>query len=226
VPSNFRAKGSAYRAMVKNLPMSASWQDLKVTHLSFSVSTQQRHLSDTYHALASLFLHFQGVCTPYLLNLLVLVQSFAARCLCACFPDVYMPCLSRGIVEDHNALLLCLSQNSSDGVPPWQDHFRKVCTPNYVNVFRDRGGVLGVVEFDSPEDLARAIRKLDDTEFRNPFERAYIRVVDDSDATKGGGGGRGRSRSRSRHAPAPSMKLACCNISNRCGTKVRLRIIC
>lgn len=77
----------------------------------------------------------------------------------------------------------------------WQDHFRKVCTPNYVNVFRDRGGVLGVVEFDSPEDLARAIRKLDDTEFRNPFERAYIRVVDDSDATKGGGA-RGRSRSR------------------------------
>ena len=96
---------------------------------------------------------------------------------------------------------------NSDGVPARQDHFRKVCTPNYVNVFRDRGGVLGVVEFDSPEDLARAIRKLDDTEFRNPFERAYIRVVDDSDATKGGGGGRGRSRSRSRHAPAPSMKV-------------------
>ena len=76
-----------------------------------------------------------------------------------------------------------------------QDHFRKVCTPNYVNVFRDRGGVIGVVEFDTPEDLARAIRKLDDTEFRNPFERAYVRVYDDSDAKKGGGG-RGRSRSR------------------------------
>ncbi len=39
-----------------------------------------------------------------------------------------------------------------------QDHFRKVCTPNYVNVFRDRGGVIGVVEFDTPEDLARAVR--------------------------------------------------------------------
>ena len=68
-----------------------------------------------------------------------------------------------------------------------QDHFRKVCTPNYVNVFRDRGGVIGVVEFDTPEDLARAIRKLDDTEFRNPFERAYIRVHDDSDNKRGGG---------------------------------------
>lgn len=82
-----------------------------------------------------------------------------------------------------------------------QDHFRKVCTPNYVNVFRDRGGVLGVVEFDTPEDLARAIRKLDDTEFRNPFERAYIRVVDDSD-DKRNHGKRSRSRSRSRRAPA------------------------
>ena len=62
-----------------------------------------------------------------------------------------------------------------------------MCTPNYVNVFRDRGGVIGVVEFDTPEDLARAIRKLDDTEFRNPFERAYIRVHDDSDNKRGGG---------------------------------------
>lgn len=62
-----------------------------------------------------------------------------------------------------------------------------MCTPNYVNVFRDRGGVIGVVEFDTPEDLARAIRKLDDTEFRNPFERAYIRVHDDSDTKRGGG---------------------------------------
>jgi arginine/serine-rich splicing factor 1/9 len=77
-----------------------------------------------------------------------------------------------------------------------QDHFRKVCTPNYVNVFRDRGGVIGVVEFDSPEDLSRAIRKLDDTEFRNPFERAYIRVHDDSDAKKARGYSRSRSRSR------------------------------
>lgn len=81
-----------------------------------------------------------------------------------------------------------------------QDHFRKVCTPNYVNVFRDRGGVLGVVEFDTADDLARAIRKLDDTEFRNPFERGYIRVIDDSDASKGGGRARSRSRSRSRCA--------------------------
>ena len=29
-PPNYRTKGSAFRVLVKNLPMSASWQDLKV----------------------------------------------------------------------------------------------------------------------------------------------------------------------------------------------------
>ena len=75
-----------------------------------------------------------------------------------------------------------------------QDHFRKVVKPSFTNVVRDRGGVLGIVEFDNQDDLDRAIRKLDDTEFRNPFDRAYIRIRDDSDD-------RGRSRSRS-YSPA------------------------
>lgn len=65
VPSNFRAKGSAYRAMVKNLPMSASWQDLKVTRPSLSVSTPNR---DTYPTpimpLPPCFFTSKG-CTPY-----------------------------------------------------------------------------------------------------------------------------------------------------------------
>lgn len=80
-----------------------------------------------------------------------------------------------------------------------QDHFRKVVKPSYTNVFRDRGGVIGVVEFDSRDDMKRAIRKLDDTEFKNPFEKAYVRVIDDSDGGGGGGGGSrgGRSVSRS-----------------------------
>ena len=71
-----------------------------------------------------------------------------------------------------------------------QDHFRVIVKPAYTNVYRERGGVLGVVEFDTREDLERAIRKLDDTEFKNPFDRAFIRVIDESDD-------RGRSRSRS-----------------------------
>ena len=39
-----------------------------------------------------------------------------------------------------------------------QDHFRQVVKPSYTNVFRERNGVLGVVEFDTREDLNRAIR--------------------------------------------------------------------
>lgn len=77
-----------------------------------------------------------------------------------------------------------------------QDHFRKVVKPAYTNVYRDRGGLVGVVEFENQEDLDLAIRKLDDTEFRNPFERSYIRIKDESDHRARGG----RSRSRSRQA--------------------------
>ena len=49
---------------------------------------------------------------------------------------------------------------SAKSLPPvcLQDHFRQVVKPSYTNVFRERNGVLGVVEFDTREDLDRAIR--------------------------------------------------------------------
>lgn len=77
-----------------------------------------------------------------------------------------------------------------------QDHFRKIVTPSFTNVFRDRGSIVGVVEFETRDDLDRAIRKLDDTEFKNPFDRAYIRLVDDSDSRRSRSYSRSRSRSR------------------------------
>lgn len=42
-----------------------------------------------------------------------------------------------------------------------QDHFRKSRKPSYTNVFHDRGGVVGVVEFETKEDLKAAIHDLD-----------------------------------------------------------------
>ena len=42
-----------------------------------------------------------------------------------------------------------------------QDHFRKSRKPSYTNVFHDRDGVVGVVEFDTREDLKTAIADLD-----------------------------------------------------------------
>ena len=62
-------------------------------------------------------------------------------------------------------------------------------------MFSDRHGMMGIVDYATKEDLKYALRKLDDTEFRNPFEKCYIRVKED---TRGGEGSRGRDRSRDR----------------------------
>jgi len=52
-----------------------------------------------------------------------------------------------------------------------RDHFRKEVKPSYVNVVPGRWDALGEVEFDTSEDMERAIRKLDKTDFSNPFDR-------------------------------------------------------
>ncbi len=39
-------------------------------------------------------------------------------------------------------------------------------------VFRDRGDkMMGIVDFATKDDMKYALRKLDDTEFKNPFDR-------------------------------------------------------
>ncbi|XP_068634117.1 serine/arginine-rich splicing factor SR34A isoform X2 [Aristolochia californica] len=78
----------------------------------------------------------------------------------------------------------------------WQDlkdHMRKAGDVCFAQVFRDGDGTMGVVDYTNYEDMKYAIRKLDDSEFRNPFSRAYIRVKADE-----GSPSRSRSRSRSR----------------------------
>ncbi|KAI4301756.1 hypothetical protein L6164_035003 [Bauhinia variegata] len=68
------------------------------------------------------------------------------------------------------------------GLPPsasWQDlkdHMRKAGDVRFSQVFRERGGMMGIVDYTNYEDMKYAIRKLDDSEFRNAFSRAYIRV--------------------------------------------------
>ncbi|VVA90578.1 unnamed protein product [Arabis nemorensis] len=67
------------------------------------------------------------------------------------------------------------------GLPPsasWQDlkdHMRKAGDVVFSDVFRDRGGLSGVVDYSNYDDMKYAIRKLNDSEFRNAFSRAYIR---------------------------------------------------
>ncbi|KAG6746563.1 hypothetical protein POTOM_048915 [Populus tomentosa] len=66
----------------------------------------------------------------------------------------------------------------------WQDlkdHMRKAGDVCFAEVSRDSDGTFGVVDYTNHEDMKYAvscfIRKLDDTEFRNPWARAYIRVT-------------------------------------------------
>ncbi|KAL2645022.1 hypothetical protein R1flu_012609 [Riccia fluitans] len=78
----------------------------------------------------------------------------------------------------------------------WQDlkdHMRRAGDVCFAQVFRDGNGTMGIVDFTNYDDMKYAIRKLDDSEFRNPFSRSFIRVKED----KGYGLRRSLSRSRS-----------------------------
>ncbi|OMO79936.1 hypothetical protein CCACVL1_13289 [Corchorus capsularis] len=80
----------------------------------------------------------------------------------------------------------------------WQDlkdHMRKAGDVCFAEVYKDGDGAMGIVDYTNYDDMKYAIRKLDDSEFRNPFARAYIRVKSYEGSPRGG---RSRSRSRSR----------------------------
>ncbi|GER47288.1 arginine/serine-rich splicing factor [Striga asiatica] len=78
----------------------------------------------------------------------------------------------------------------------WQDlkdHMRKAGDVCFAEVSRDSEGTYGLVDYTNYEDMKYAIRKLDDSEFRNPWTRTYIRVKEFK-----GTPSRSRSRSLSR----------------------------
>ncbi|KAG6647870.1 serine/arginine-rich-splicing factor SR34-like isoform X3 [Carya illinoinensis] len=96
------------------------------------------------------------------------------------------------------------------GLPPsasWQDlkdHMRQAGDVCFSQVFRENG-TTGVVDYTNYEDMKYAVKKLDDSEFRNAFSKAYVRVKEyDSkrDASRSPSRGqsysRGKSYSRSR----------------------------
>ncbi|KAJ7545710.1 hypothetical protein O6H91_08G006300 [Diphasiastrum complanatum] len=64
----------------------------------------------------------------------------------------------------------------------WQDlkdHMRRAGDVCFAQVFREHHGATGIVEYTNYDDMEYAIRKLDDSEFRNPYSRCYIRVRED-----------------------------------------------
>lgn len=99
--------------------------------------------------------------------------------------------------SDYRVLVTGLPSSAS-----WQDlkdHMRRAGDVCFSQVYRDRDGLRGIVDYTSNEDMKYAIRKLDDSLFRNQFSRAYIRV-EEYDRRRGYSRSPGRSpysRSRS-----------------------------
>ncbi|KAM7481623.1 hypothetical protein LguiB_006206 [Lonicera macranthoides] len=84
---------------------------------------------------------------------------------------------SRGGVSrrsDYRVMVTGLPSSAS-----WQDlkdHMRRAGDVCFSQVFRDRDGMRGIVDYTNYDDMKYAIRKLNDSMFRNSFSKAYIRV--------------------------------------------------
>ncbi|XP_076889024.1 serine/arginine-rich-splicing factor SR34-like [Bidens hawaiensis] len=113
--------------------------------------------------------------------------------------------------SDYRVLVTGLPSSAS-----WQDlkdHMRRAGDVCFSQVFREGGGTTGIVDYTNYDDMKYAIRKLDDTEFRNAFSRGYIHVKEyDStrsrsrSQSKSRGYSRSRSRSRSKSPKAKSSR--------------------
>ncbi|KAL8545527.1 hypothetical protein ACS0TY_005616 [Phlomoides rotata] len=76
--------------------------------------------------------------------------------------------------SDYRVLVTGLPSSAS-----WQDlkdHMRRAGDVCFSQVYRDRDGMRGIVDYTNHDDMKYAIRKLDDSLFRNQYSRAYIRV--------------------------------------------------
>ncbi|CAA0834672.1 Serine/arginine-rich splicing factor SR30 [Striga hermonthica] len=76
--------------------------------------------------------------------------------------------------SDYRVLVTGLPSSAS-----WQDlkdHMRRAGDVGFSEVYRDRDGMRGIVDYTNYSDMKYAIRKLDDSLFRNQYSRAYIRV--------------------------------------------------
>lgn len=76
--------------------------------------------------------------------------------------------------SDYRVLVTGLPSSAS-----WQDlkdHMRRAGDVCFSQVYRDRDGMRGVVDYTNYDDMKYAIKKLDDSLFRNQFSKAYIRV--------------------------------------------------
>ncbi|KAG5223501.1 serine/arginine-rich splicing factor SR [Salix suchowensis] len=83
---------------------------------------------------------------------------------------------SRGPSKHSDYRVLVTGLPSSASWQDLKDHMRRAGDVCFSQVFRNRGGMTGIVDYTNYDDMKYAIKKLDDSEFRNAFSRAYIRV--------------------------------------------------
>uniref|UniRef100_M8BWB4 Pre-mRNA-splicing factor SF2 n=1 Tax=Aegilops tauschii TaxID=37682 RepID=M8BWB4_AEGTA len=82
----------------------------------------------------------------------------------------------RGGVSRHTEYrVLVTGLPSSASWQDLKDHMRKAGDVCFSEVYREGGGTIGIVDYTNYDDMKYAIRKLDDTEFKNAFSRAPIR---------------------------------------------------
>ncbi|CAA6663428.1 unnamed protein product [Spirodela intermedia] len=106
---------------------------------------------------------------------------------------------SRGVSRRSDYRVLVTGLPSSASWQDLKDHMRRAGDVCFSQVFREGNGTTGIVDYTNYDDMKYAIRKLDDSEFRNAFSRSYIRVKEyDSKRSLS----RSRSRSYSR-SPSP-----------------------
>uniref|UniRef100_A0A0D6R6R3 RRM domain-containing protein n=1 Tax=Araucaria cunninghamii TaxID=56994 RepID=A0A0D6R6R3_ARACU len=104
---------------------------------------------------------------------------------------------SSGLYRRSGYRVLVYGLPSSASWQDLKDHMRRAGDVCFAEVYRKGSGTVGVVDYTTYEDMKYAIRKLDDSEFRNPFSRSYIRVREDR-GFHGSSYSRSRSRSYSR----------------------------
>ncbi|KAG0483028.1 hypothetical protein HPP92_011112 [Vanilla planifolia] len=107
---------------------------------------------------------------------------------------------SRGVSRRSDYRVLVTGLPSSASWQDLKDHIVRAGDVCFSQVFREGGGTTGIVDYTNYDDMKYAIRKLDDSEFRNAFSRAYIRVREYDPKRS-----MSRSRSRSRsYSKSPS----------------------
>ncbi|PON34482.1 Splicing factor-like protein [Parasponia andersonii] len=83
---------------------------------------------------------------------------------------------SRGVSRRSDCSVMVTGLPLSASWQDLKDHMRRAGDVGFSQVFRDRGGIAGIVDYTNYNDMKCAIRKLDDSEFRNAFSQSYIRV--------------------------------------------------